>query len=76
MPFRLIEEYRVGFYSTDEQEPPHVHVLHAGNEAKVRIETVVLEHNYGYNERELNRVLDLVRRYQIELLEMWHEHFG
>ena len=76
MPFKIIEGYRVGFYSNERNEPPHVHVLHGGNEAKVWLTPVALEHNYGYNERELKRILDLVLRHQAELLEMWHEHFA
>ena len=63
-------------YSSDELEPPHVHVIRGGNEAKVWLEPVALTHNHGYNQRELNRVLDLVRTNQPDLLEMWHEHFG
>ncbi len=76
VPFRMLEGYRVGFYSSDEHEQPHVHVLRGGSEAKVWIDPVSLQHNHGYNERELNRVLELVQRYQADLREMWREHFG
>lgn len=72
----MIEGYRVGFYSSDEVEPPHVHVLRGGSEAKVWLNPVSLERNHGYNEREIKRVVDLAQRHQTELLEMWHEHFG
>jgi len=76
MPFIIIDGYRIGFYSSDRVEPPHVHVLRGGNEAKIWLSPVELEHNYGYNTRELAQLLDLVRRHQAQLLEMWHEHFG
>ena len=75
MPFKIIEGYRIGFYSSDEFEPPHVHVLRSGNEAKIWLEAIRLEYNHGYNQREMKRVLDLVREHQPHLLEMWHEHF-
>ena len=76
VPFKLLEGYRVGFNSGDEHEQLHVRVLRGGSEAKIWIDPVSLQHNHGYNERELKRVLELVLRYQAELLEMWREHFG
>ena len=46
MPFILIEGYRLGFYSNERNEPPHVHVLRRGSEAKVWMSPVRLAHNY------------------------------
>ena len=76
MPFRMIDGYKFGFFSLDMNEQPHVHVLRAEKHAKIWLQPVDMEYNHGYNNRELNRVVDLTRRHQAELLEMWHEHFG
>jgi hypothetical protein len=76
MPFIIIEGYRIGFFSLDRGEPPHVHVFRGDNEAKIWLEPVELEWNHGYNQRELNHILEIVRTNQVKLLEMWHEHFS
>lgn len=74
MPTVLIEGYQFRFYSSDRNEPPHVHVLHGGNEAKVWLQPVVIEHNHGYNDAELNRILKMTRRHQNKLLEAWNDY--
>jgi hypothetical protein len=72
----LIDGFRIGFYSNERNEPPHVHVLKGNNEAKVWLSPTQLDYNYGYNTREMNKVLALVKKHESEFLEMWHEHLG
>lgn len=76
MPFVLIEGYRFGFFSLDRGEPPHVHIFRDNAEAKIWLQRLEVEWNHGYNQRELNRVLELTRQNQAKLPEMWHEHFS
>lgn len=76
MPFRLIDGFRFGFFSLDRVEPPHVHVMRGGAQAKIWLNPIEVAYNRGYNSRELNRVVELTRQYQAELLEMWHDHFN
>ncbi len=76
MPTILIDGYKFQFYSSDEQEPPHVHVLRGGNVAKIWLQTFQVEHNYGYNLSELNKILKLTRENHARLLERWNEHFS
>lgn len=76
MPTILIDGYKFQFYSSDEQEPPHVHVLRAGNVAKIWLQTFEVVYNHGYNFSELNKVLKLTRENQTRLLERWNEHFS
>ena len=75
MPTIFIEGYKFRFYSSDVHEPPHVHVIHAENVAKIWLEPVELESNRGYNRPAVNRVLKLTQLNQQRLLEAWHEHF-
>jgi hypothetical protein len=75
MPTIFIEGFKFRFYSSDVNEPPHVHVIQAENVAKIWLNPVVLEYNRGYNRAELNRVLRLTRLNEQRLLEAWHEHF-
>ncbi len=48
MPTILIDGYRFRFYSSDIQEPPHVHVIRGENVAKIWIVPVSVEYNRGY----------------------------
>lgn len=75
MPTVFIAGYKFRFYSSDVHEPPHVHIIHDDNEAKVWLDPVQLEHNRGYSRVELNRVLKLTEQNQARLLEAWHEYF-
>ncbi len=76
MPTILIEGYKFRFYAQDRDEPPHMHVLRGEDDAKVWLYPVELEYAYGYNSREVNRILDLTRQHQDELLEAWYGYFG
>jgi hypothetical protein len=76
MPTILIEGYKFRFYAQDRDEPPHMHVLRGEDDAKVWLYPVELECAYGYNSREVNRILDLTRQHQDELLEAWYGYFG
>ena len=76
MPTVLIDGYKFQFYSSDENEPPHVHVLRSGHVAKIWLSTFEVEYNRGYNSAELNKILKLTRDNQARLLERWNEHFN
>ncbi len=76
MPTVLIEDYKFRFYSSDGNEPPHVHVLRDNNEAKVWLLPVSLQHNHGYNAAEVDRILRLTRQNQARLLEVWNAYFS
>jgi hypothetical protein len=68
--------YRFFFYSADGGEPPHIHVVRDGREAKIWLRGVRLAGNAGLSERDLGEVLKVVQDKQAEFLEVWHEHFG
>jgi hypothetical protein len=76
MPTVQIEGYKFRFYSSDRFEPPHVHVLKDSNEAKIWLQPVALQHNHGYNNTELNRILRLAAEHQARLLEAWNAYFS
>ena len=75
MPTIEIEGYKFRFYSTDRQEPPHVHVFKGEKEAKIWLEPVDVQANYGYNSSELNRIVKLTSKHRSRLLEVWNVHF-
>lgn len=75
MPTIFIEGYKFRFYSSDINEPPHVHDLRAESHAKIWLQPLSLEYNWGYNKPELNRILRLALENQERLLEAWNEYF-
>ncbi len=76
MPTVIIEGYKFRFYSSDINEPPHVHVLRSEKVAKIWLHPVAVEYNHGYNQAELNRVLKLTRQNHNKLLEVWNDYFS
>lgn len=76
MPTIVIEGYKFRFYSSDQHEPPHVHVIRERNVTKIWLRPIEVEYNRGYNQRELNRIVDLTQTHLEQLLEAWHEYFG
>lgn len=68
--------YRFYFYSHEPNEPPHVHVDRDELSAKFWLVPVALAANFGFNARELRRLLEIIVQHQQELLEAWNGHFG
>lgn len=75
MPTIVIEGYKFRFYSSEINEPPHVHELRQNAEAKIWLQPVSLEYSRGYNTSELNRVLKLTQENQSRLVDAWNAHF-
>lgn len=71
-----VGRYRFVFFSNEGTEPPHIHVKAGQDETKFWLDPVGLAANYGFKVHELNEIEDIVRSYQAELLEAWHEHLG
>lgn len=71
-----IGRFRFFFYSNESQEPPHIHIKAAENEAKFWLQPVRLAFNYGFRSKELSEIERLVREHQNELLEAWNGYFN
>jgi hypothetical protein len=71
-----IGRYRFYFFSNERQEPPHIHVKAAENQAKFWLKPTQLASNYGFSSRELNELERLVEQNESFLLEVWNEYFG
>lgn len=70
---KLYDEHGVRIYIyADDYNPPHVHVYHAGDAAKVRIDdcTVIVGAVDG---RKLRRAVRFIEDKRPELLEKWQE---
>lgn len=67
--------FRFFFFSNESQEPPHVHVKAAEHEAKFWLEPISLAANYGFKQKDLTTIKDIIEDYREDLLEHWHEYF-
>lgn len=65
--------YRIGFYSSEPDEPAHVHVRKAGSEAKFWLSPVQLSWNKGFREVELREMARIIETHEAELIEAWNE---
>jgi Domain of unknown function (DUF4160) len=75
MPTVLRERgYRVGFFSSEPDEPAHVHVAKAGNEAKFWIEPVSLAWSRGFRGHDLGEIANILEAHRPELIRNWNEH--
>ncbi len=68
--------YRLSFYSSDGDEPEHVHVKSDNNEAKFWLAPVRLDWTRGFSQREISTLMALVADHEASLLEAWHDFFG
>lgn len=67
--------YRFFFFSSDRNEPTHVHVKRDDKLAKFWLAPVRMAYNFGFSQTELNRIAALVQKNEAALSEAWHEYF-
>ena len=70
-----IGPYRFFFYSSDGNEPVHIHAARESMTAKFWLEPVRLDHSRGFGSKELNDVRQLVEAHEQQFLRSWHEFF-
>ncbi|WP_454015262.1 DUF4160 domain-containing protein [Aquamicrobium terrae] len=71
--------FRFLFYSNegDPREPPHIHVLKDGIDAKFWLwPAVLVDYNDGYNARTLRELAEIIEQRRDEIAKAWDEFFG
>ncbi|MBD3646359.1 MAG: DUF4160 domain-containing protein [Pseudomonadales bacterium] len=68
--------YRFYFYSSDQDEPRHVHVQRDDAIAKYWLEPTKLASSQGFRPSELNRIRSIIVESHSHLIEAWDEFFG
>jgi hypothetical protein len=71
-----IGRFRFFFYSSDRNEPMHVHIEANENIAKVWLDPIRLENSGGFNRSEIGSILTIIKEKQIQLMEAWNDFFG
>jgi hypothetical protein len=68
--------YRFHFYSSDRDEPPHVHVSKAEGYAKIWLEpTIESQYFYNFKTAEQRKILKIVEENEGFLKEQWYDFF-
>jgi hypothetical protein len=68
--------YTFVFFSSDRNEPLHIHVKRDRLIAKFWLDPVALAKNRGFSDQELNRIERLVELYRETLVEAWYGYFS
>ena len=67
--------YRFFFYSSDGQEPPHVHVTDGDRIAKFWLDPVRMQRSGGLRRSEINNIRRIVERNRGFFQEVWNDYF-
>ncbi len=67
--------YRFFFYSSDGDEPPHVHVERDNKRAKIWLAAAAIARPGGFKGRELRRIQRIVEDNHDPLISRWNEYF-
>ena len=78
MPTLLrIDGYRFFFYSNESNEPAHIHVEKGDAEGKLWLEpSISVEYFVGFNNKEQNYIMQLIKDNALIFIEKWNEYFG
>ena len=68
--------YRLFFYSSERDEPRHVHVERDANHGKFWLDPVRLAESGGFGRAEIRRLESLVRENETKLRGAWDEYFS
>jgi ABC-type long-subunit fatty acid transport system fused permease/ATPase subunit len=71
-----IGAFRFFFYANEGQEPVHIHVQADNMLAKFWLQPVNLASSIGFNAKQLNQLLGLVRENETLFLEAWNDFFN
>jgi hypothetical protein len=70
---------RYFFFSNEgsPREAPHIHVKGGGRDAKIWLEPdISFAESYGFNSKDLARIINTVAENRERILRAWHEHFS
>ena len=68
--------FRFFFYSNENNEPPHIHIEKGDASAKIWLQPIEIENNYGFSSREMNQIILIVQNNQSQFIDFWHDYFN
>ena len=65
------------FYSNENSEPPHIHIIKGKAESKWWLDPdLAEEYSDGFKVQELRTIRELLKEHQHALLQAWKDHFN
>jgi len=71
-----IGPYRFFFFSSEGNEPAHVHIEAGGKEAKIWLQNLRFAHSYGFKPSELPEIARITAEHKEQFEEAWNEYFS
>lgn len=68
-----VQGYRIGWWSNEGSEPPHVHVLKGGAVSKWWLLDLSESYSYGFNPAERRTIAHILAVHRQLLLREWYE---
>jgi hypothetical protein len=68
--------YRFFFYSSDRDEPRHIHAERNEKVAKYWLDPIRLQSSGGFSRLELKRIRSIIGENIDQLMEAWDGYFG
>jgi hypothetical protein len=75
-PLLHCKGYRFFFYAADGGEPPHVHLVKDGREAKIWLNDLSVAINLGFPAQDLNEIIRKTREQRETFVAAWKGYFG
>ncbi|MBO1225645.1 MAG: DUF4160 domain-containing protein [Candidatus Scalindua sediminis] len=72
----IIGSYRFFFYSSDRNEPSHIHVKKERFTAKFWLNPIRLQRSRGFSDHELIKIQKLIDENKEKFQEKWDEYFS
>lgn len=73
----LLKGIRFFFYSNENNEPVHVHIMKGDAEGKVwLVPTIEVVYLHGFTTGEERDIMDIVHVHQEIFKQKWNEYFG
>jgi hypothetical protein len=70
-----VKGYQFYFYAQDANEPSHIHVAKAGDDAKFWLSPARLAVNHGFRPHDLREIAGIIEENETLILEKWNEFF-
>ena len=66
--------YRFFFFS-DEHLPKHIHIEKGDSYIRIELEDLQVTHRYKISQKEIKKIVNIVKQNQSLLLGAWNEYF-
>ena len=71
-----IGSYIVYFWSNENGEPIHVHVIKDANEAKYNVSPLIQIYNHGFKKHDIALIESIISENEAVIIDRWKEYFN